>query len=262
MSSNMVKQNETTKLWEASASVRHPITKVPISRLRTKLASKREAEKIERILYKHLNTLCRDAIVPKWPQFFIEYAANFNSKDISEKTKVSYLTCLKAAVGDDWNHKQLDEITSVDLVYLIKNKYPKWSESHRKSMRKFLNSAFEFALAKGYIFSNPTPTLKFKIGEKIEATLNQTQANQFLALARKERHEFCHIWALALMTGLRNGELYALKWKYVDLEKRLLPVAWSWGKEDGFKDYDLAPKKWSRFYAAASCLNSYSSGVI
>jgi hypothetical protein len=25
---------------------------------------------------------------------------------------------------------------------------------------------------------------------------------------------------------------------------------------------DLAPKKWSRFYAAASCLNSYSSGVM
>lgn len=233
----MYRYNEKMKSWEASASKRHPLTKMPISRLRKNLASEKEAKRVERALISELHRICSEKFSPNWPMFFEEYAHDLSNRDISNKTKDTYLKCLRAAIGDDWDHKHVNEITSADLTHLIKHKHSGWSESHRKSMRKFLNSAFEFALVKNYIFSNPTPTLQFKIGEKIEATLNQTQANRFLALAKQENHEFYAIWAMALMTGMRNGELYALKWKYVDLEKRLIHVAWTWCKEDGFKDY-------------------------
>lgn len=35
---------------------------------------------------------------------------------------------------------------------------------------------------------------------------------------------------------MRNGELYALKWEKVDLEKRLMVVSLSWTQKNGFKE--------------------------
>jgi integrase len=55
---------------------------------------------------------------------------------------------------------------------------------------------------------------------------------------------------LAIYTGLRNGELYALKWDRIDLENNLIKVDRSWNNKDGFKStksghdrlVDIAPE--------------------
>jgi integrase len=41
---------------------------------------------------------------------------------------------------------------------------------------------------------------------------------------------------LSLDTGLRNGELYALKWDSVDLKKRIIYITHSWNKINGLKE--------------------------
>src|SRR5690606_27121332 len=38
------------------------------------------------------------------------------------------------------------------------------------------------------------------------------------------------------LQGMRNGELYALKWEKVDLRKRLMIVSLSWNQKNGFKE--------------------------
>ena len=38
------------------------------------------------------------------------------------------------------------------------------------------------------------------------------------------------LYAAALMAGMRQGELAGLQWQYVDFERRLITVAWSWDK--------------------------------
>jgi integrase len=52
--------------------------------------------------------------------------------------------------------------------------------------------------------------------------LDETQANAFLVAARGERQEALFI--LALRTGMRRGELLALHWQDVDLERGMLQV--------------------------------------
>jgi integrase len=52
--------------------------------------------------------------------------------------------------------------------------------------------------------------------------LDETQANAFLLAARGERHEALFI--LALRTGMRQGELLALKWADVNMERGTLLV--------------------------------------
>ncbi|MBK9294198.1 MAG: site-specific integrase [Oligoflexia bacterium] len=44
-------------------------------------------------------------------------------------------------------------------------------------------------------------------------------------LAFEQNHEWRHIWALALMTGMRNGELFALRWSDIDWENKLITVS-------------------------------------
>ena len=43
------------------------------------------------------------------------------------------------------------------------------------------------------------------------------------------------LWAGALYTGMRNGEIYILTWDKVNMEIRLITVSSSWSMKDGFK---------------------------
>lgn len=58
--------------------------------------------------------------------------------------------------------------------------------------------------------------------------------------ARAVNHEWYPHWAVALYTGMRNGEIYALRWDCVDLETSVLRVKATWNGKDGYKP----PKSW------------------
>jgi integrase len=42
------------------------------------------------------------------------------------------------------------------------------------------------------------------------------------------QNEWYPIWAMALLTGMRNGELYALEWSDIDFENSLIRVSKSY----------------------------------
>lgn len=44
------------------------------------------------------------------------------------------------------------------------------------------------------------------------------------------------IWALALYTGMRSGELYALEWNAIDFENRLIYVHRNWTNKKGYHE--------------------------
>ncbi len=233
----MIKYDSNSKTWSASAHLRIPTLGSSRSLRRDNLKSEKEALNVHFKLKDALENRAKAASRPKWPQAIQEYELELSGRDMSEKTKRTYVGCLRSAVGDDWNDVYICDITSVEIKRIIKFKNKGHSESHRKSVRKFFNSFFEFMVLKGYVLSNPTPKLKFKIGQRIETTLNYTQCTKLLDLAKQQKHEFYPVWMLALNTGMRSGELYALKWKFVDIEKRQIKVAGSWHPLDGYKDY-------------------------
>jgi len=78
--------------------------------------------------------------------------------------------------------------------------------------------------------------MKFKIGEKLKSVLTLEQMKTLLNYAKSSDHEWYPIWAMALYTGLRNGELYALTWDKVDLDNRRAVIDSAWNSKDGFKD--------------------------
>jgi integrase len=54
--------------------------------------------------------------------------------------------------------------------------------------------------------------------------LSREETNQFLRVARQEKHWLEPLYRLALTTGMREGELLALKWRDVEVESQRLAV--------------------------------------
>ena len=78
--------------------------------------------------------------------------------------------------------------------------------------------------------------MKFRIEDKLKTVLTLEQVKIFLTQVKIMESEWYPIWTVALYTGMRNGELYALTWDKVNLEQRRILVDSSWNKVDGFKD--------------------------
>jgi integrase len=231
----MGKFDETKKYWIAFYSKRHPVTRKPIAILRKGFKSKAEALRVEKELVLEMDLKLKKVTVPNWREIVQKYIDSLANSDVSRKTVETYKLCLEAHTFSVWGEKLIDEITGLEIRELINLKSDR-SPSHQKNILKYIRAVFTYAVEKGLIGSNPTPKMKFKIGDKIKSVLTLEQVKVFLTQAKIMESEWYPIWAMALYTGMRNGELYALTWDKVNLDQRRILVDSSWNKEDGLKD--------------------------
>ncbi len=90
-------------------------------------------------------------------------------------------------------------------------------------LHRVLHRAFKQAVRWGLVATNVTEAVDPPRKEHTEyRTLNPEEARHFLAVASGDRFEALYV--LALSTGLRQGELLALRWRDIDLEGRSLHV--------------------------------------
>lgn len=128
------------------------------------------------------------------------------------------------------------EIETVDItdagqfLFHLKNK-----TSHRtgkpladatiKSIYQITICLFNYAITRGYIQVNPFRLLhpRLKDGQRPIKFLTKEQSKKLLQYPFAEKqHKFCVY--LALNAGLRPGEIRALRWEDIDLERRILTV--------------------------------------
>jgi site-specific recombinase XerD len=86
-----------------------------------------------------------------------------------------------------------------------------------------LAAAFERARTWGHVMSNPWRTVKRpKVPELIPAYFTREQFRALLAVI--ENRDMRELVTLAALTGLRQGELLAMRWNWVDFERRVVTV--------------------------------------
>jgi integrase len=73
------------------------------------------------------------------------------------------------------------------------------------------------------------------VNEKIKSVLNEEQILILLRRSQELEWEWYQHYAVALYTGMRNGEIYALTWDKVNFEQRQILVNCSWSSKDGYK---------------------------
>lgn len=86
-----------------------------------------------------------------------------------------------------------------------------------------LNGAYKYGRVNGLAADNPVADVALpKKRRSIPKHWSPEQAREFLALTEGEA--LWPIWAVLLGSGLRIGELVALRWRNVDLERRVIRV--------------------------------------
>lgn len=215
-------------------SKRHPITKQSVSLRRKGIKSLADAKRTYNDLVIAVEDKLRRAIVPPWNKVVTEFISECRAKNYSERTVYAYDKCLNAHT-ETWKERLVDSITTPEIKSLLEEKLGNRAISHQEYFFKCIRKVFNYAIESGYIVKNPVPTLKFKLGDKVKGVLTEEHIRKLLTQAQAVNWDWYPHYALALYTGMRNGELYALSWDKVDFTQRTILVNSSWNNRDGFK---------------------------
>lgn len=97
-----------------------------------------------------------------------------------------------------------------------------------KSVRSAVNTMFDWARLERIIpahIDSPARGVSIpKVATKIQPILNRDEIKLFLRKAREIGHEYYYLWAVAVSTGCRSGELWALRWTDVSFETRMISI--------------------------------------
>lgn len=238
-----IKKEESTGKWIVSYSRRHPKTGRPVTLQRVAMDSA-SAKKLEKELIRLIEKRCQEAVSPKWSTVVADFLENMSMTGYQEHTVHCYRSSLQSHTLPIWSERLVSEISTQDIRCLIYERLAENAVGHQKNVLKVIRAVMCFAHEKGYIKSNPTPQLKFRKLEKLGQVLTESQMKNFLIRAEETRSRWFWHWLLACYTGMRNGELYALKWDRIDLENRRILVNLSWQKNGGFKSTKSGDDRW------------------
>lgn len=129
----------------------------------------------------------------------------------------------------DWWKKPASTITRHDIKMALESVTKSGrSDSRKKYLKIALCRAFQWGIDTRHVkglHDNPVRGIPIgKIVERQPGILSTTEAKLLLQSAKRLNHPWYPIWAFALLTGLRSGELHALEWTDVDLDNKLLNI--------------------------------------
>jgi integrase len=206
-------------LWTAYARLETGKRRYVYSKTRAEVALK--LKKLQKDIDARTVVTARAETVQAFLQHWLSVRAG--RKDIKPGTVASYrnhLVCVFPHIG----HVKLTKLTPDTLQTMCNVLLETRKPSTVHAMLTILNTAFSDAIRWQRLARNPCKSVVLPTAEKHEGpVLTGEQAQSLLIAAKGHRLEcFLH---LALATGLRKGELLALKWSDIDFETRLLKVS-------------------------------------
>ena len=205
---------------------------------RIKIISRAKAEIVEKQTYEDAyrkmekmesEGLLWGDIVEKWYLYEVE-----NEMSTIEKiTAEDYRNALKLWMPDVWD-KPSKQITRGDVRNVIMRMVEAGkTKNYQLRIRRVINKVFTWAIEERLlkdVLQNPTDGIRIEKdkAEKKPEILTYSEMQNLLAHAKKLEHPWYPIWAVACLTGMRSGELYALEWSDVDFENKRIRVSKSY----------------------------------
>ena len=174
----------------------------------------------------------------KTPQTFAEFAEEYKKYSKANKAPSSYKrdeTSLRVHLIPVFGDKPLAQITARDMEAYKMNRKDKEGGNPATINRELacLKAMMKKAFFWGDIRYNPgLQVTVFKEKPTIPEPLNEGQLLAFLdACIESKSPDLFPVVVCAVETGMRRGELFELKWNYVDLEDRWITVRQSKNNE-------------------------------
>lgn len=135
-----------------------------------------------------------------------------------------------------WFKEAAGNICAADVTKLFhKMKEQGLSDSSIGKLRGDIRKVYEFGMLFDHIKGMrqcPTTGVSIKSRRRKRAEiLNDEEIKKLLSYGKSYEPSWYPIWATAIYTGCRNGELYALKWSDIDFHERLITVQRSYNKK-------------------------------
>ena len=204
-----------------------------IQRRKRGVESIRKAEEVEFEFHRELATLREEGVPYTWSDW-LNTALSRMKLTLKITTTFNYECSLGKWVTPHWEDREIKSIKREDVYSVIFEKLdPDLSPHSRKNLLKYLKRVFQMAVEEGILDRNPALGIKVQVPEVDQAVLTNEEVKIFLREAKMTSHRFYPVWAMALMTGMRSGELYALNWTDIDFEARLISVSKQWTSKTG-----------------------------
>lgn len=234
------KNGET--LYKAYVQMRSKVIKrIRLQKCTYNLKSQAVARREEKRLIKELaeklaklegKGLLWSEVIDRW-----EDAAYYNQigRKMNTRTIKDHVNRLKR-YSKPWLDKTASDLTKADgrnVLSWVKSKGG--SPSLLKHLKNSINTVYEWGLEEGLIqsryFNSKSPVYGIAIEEnknKIQPILTLEEVKALLLQAKIRQHPWYHIWAFAILTGMRSGELQALEWGDIDERNGIIRVSKSY----------------------------------
>jgi integrase len=227
MSIKKVIENGKPK-YEVIVKVRDKSGKQIMKRKRW-FANEREARRVELELLMELEGFKTKVTWRKWIEHILEkYRVEYRTS-----TYFNYKHCLNKWFDPVWNDKFLDEIKPSDVHHVIFENCKSTSSYTQRGLLKIVKRVFNLAIVEGLIVRNPAVGIRVRCADANQSILNRNEIEILLREARRTEHRFFPHWTLALLTGMRSGELYSLRWTDVDLVMGKINISKAWTRHNG-----------------------------
>jgi len=156
-------------------------------------------------------------------EFLNQWLISYRSS-VHPNTSVQYEGIIRLHLIPVLGHLKLKDLRT-DQIQALYTGETKRGTSPRmiQYIHAVLRRALNIALRWGLINRNPALSVTLpKLKRKEMKTLNDSQVRVFLSAAKGLRHEA--LFWMAVFTGLREGELFGLKWSDLDWGKKYLKV--------------------------------------
>jgi integrase len=235
VTSYLGKNSET--LWKVSASSRSTRDlSIRVQKAKFGFATEREAEREASRLLRECEreVIARETQGSSWGSVLEAWVKSLNENGLADATRADYVAAAYNHT-EHWLKRPATDITPLDVKELF-NQLKAEGRSYEfiKRMKNMLTRIFLFGMEKRLIKGiDRAPTFGVQLGradEKKPEILTITEIRKLLQTARELKHPWYDHWAMALLTGMRSGELYALQWADIDWDNSALTVSKSYNK--------------------------------
>ena len=157
-------------------------------------------------------------------QWFKNWMDIHKYKIIRNNTKMYYTQIFVKHIEPTLGKKKLKDIRQLDIKNLLKELDQKgYKFETQNKVRIMLLDMFEKAMIDDYVLKNPCKGIKIPKDEKEDVrVLSRDEQREFFECSKGTFYD--NLFVVAVTTGLRQGELCALTWDDIDLEKNEISV--------------------------------------
>ncbi|MEA3497607.1 MAG: tyrosine-type recombinase/integrase [Campylobacterota bacterium] len=174
------------------------------------------------LLKAHSGEFFKNITVPTVSQM-IDKSMDMNNNSRKYLTSKGYRLVFDKHIIPYFGNKKINSIKASDLSLWQNNLLDKFSSKYVANIRIIFNGVFEDALRDEMISKNPLSIVK---APKIESLkeINPLSKEDIFLILDNVSDKIKAFFAIGLFTGMRTGEITALKWDDIDFENRIIKI--------------------------------------